>query len=124
MAYVDDLIVISSRETLDTDVTEFLSKFEGTQEEISWYLDVHVLFKSGSLQLSKQAYTDQCLAQFGLEKQRTYGTCTASKFFEEIVIHDGEQPLKGDNIQKMIGCLQFLSHRTHPDLSTAIEIFS
>lgn len=45
-------------------------------------------------------------------------------FFEDLVVHDGEKPLEGDNFGKKMCCLQFLSHMSRLDTSTAVGIWS
>lgn len=75
LVFVDDLIFVSSIESiLMSEVTKFLSLFEGTEEELQWYFGVHIAFSNGILILSQRAYFENVLDQFKLQHCKTYTT--------------------------------------------------
>lgn len=52
LPYVVGVILISIQSAqLNTDVKKFFDKFEKTEQELSWYLQVHIFTKTGKWQL-------------------------------------------------------------------------
>lgn len=88
LVFVDDPIFISScHDNLETDVHKLLEKFEGIQEVLSWYLDVHIQLRDQFLQFLQSEYIDQWVSAFGLNYNRVFSTPMAPIFFKELEAH-------------------------------------
>lgn len=68
------------------------------------------------MHVSKSAYINQALKEFGLEKCRYYTTPMISTFFEELFHHAGQAVLNGEKYRNIIDCLQFLADDLGPRL--------
>ena len=99
LAYVDDLIFVSSsNERLMKEVSRFLSRFEGTEEALEWYLGVRIELTKYKLIISQSAYIDRILVEFGFERCRTYTTPMASNFYDEIIQHEQDSNIDCEKI--------------------------
>lgn len=59
LAYVDDLIFISSSKLLlENEVLRFLEIFEGTEESLEWYFCVHIVMTQDTPIFLQKAYIE------------------------------------------------------------------
>jgi len=81
ICYVDDLIFLSSnKSTLNKEILAFLEVFEGSKEELQWYLAVRIDKKDHSLEFSQLAYIEQALEEYNFNDINTYKTPLQANF--------------------------------------------
>lgn len=85
LAYVDDLIFISSSKSLFRDeVSRFLDIFEGTEESLECYLGVDIVMTQDTLVFSQKTYFKKLLDQFDLTHCKAYTTPMVSDFYDDV----------------------------------------
>lgn len=125
LAYVDDLIFISSVESiLRLEINTFLSHFEGTEGPLEWYLGVSIHMDGNKFTISQSAYIQQSLNVFGLQNCRTYTTPMISNFFDELMHNSNDEADDTVQYRNMIGRLQFLARRSRPDIMLAVNVLA
>lgn len=124
--YIHHLVLCRSNQQSERDgnVKQFLGKFEGTEETLKWYFGVHVVINHDVMTLLKTAFIDQIIETFGFGDCRTFYIPIESNFFDELTLHQHDKPATNNSYRYMIGCLQFLSHRTRPCIATETGILS
>ena len=125
LCYVDDLIFVSSTsESLEEICSSFLKVFEGNKEPLHWYLAVKVDELKNKLVFSQEAYINQCLETFNLADMNPQETPMQGNFYDAAKVHNSDPVIEGSDYASLIGALQFLVHRTRPDIATAVGILS
>lgn len=124
LVFVDDITFTSDcSHFLESEISSFLTHFDGTREKLSWYLGIRVQVSNNRISFSQSTYIDQILKTFSLEDCNTYATPITENFYE-LNEHRNDEIIDSDDYRNMIGCLQFLAHRTRPDISLAVGILS
>lgn len=125
ICYVDDIIFISSnQETQDKEILWFLREFDGTKEELHWYLAVRIQSKRNTLEFSQRSYIRRSLEEYDFEDINTFDTPLQANFYDELMNHKDDPILIDNRYRNMIGTLQFLANRTRPDVATAYSVLS
>lgn len=126
LIYVDDLIFFSSDESvIDEATNELLSTFEGSNDgEVSWYLGVSVEKNDRFTNLSQTAYIDSILEEHGMQNCSSSDTPMSKSFHTDVIRENASQPCDQAAYRNIIGSLIYLSSRTRPDISTAVNILA
>lgn len=123
LSYVDDLLYISNNEKLQKDsIAIFLSKFEGTQEPLRWYLGMNISIENDSLAISQSSYIDQLLQKFKYKDCKTFNTPMVGNFFDELKTHENDEIIINNDYRNIKGSLQYLAIRSRPDISLSVGI--
>ena len=125
LCYVDDLIFFSSSKcSLKKATSEFLQEFEGSEDNLHWYLGVRIDAVTDKLYLSQSSYIKQCLEEFRIQDVNIRKTPAQINLYDELSNHKNDPVIDKTEYRKLIGTLQFIALRTRPDIATAVGILS
>lgn len=118
--YVDDgLVCGTKKETLDTFITRLQETFDITSNEPDCYVGMEIErdLKAGTISIRQSGYIARVLERFGLSDARTFVTpIEAGIDFEDEDSKVVEVPYR-----EAIGCLNFISLITRPDITFAVN---
>lgn len=121
LLYVDDVIVIGkSREEVDKFKRSISQKLDMKDLGfLSSFLGISFTREPSGAWLSQAHYVDEILERFGMEKCKSVNTpaCIPGKVSEEL-----SELVNQKSYQEIVGALLFLSTRTRPDISAAVNI--
>lgn len=125
LCYGDDMIFLSNNsEVLKSATSDFLKELTGSRDPLPWYVSICIERGDDHIRLSQTAYIDQKLKEYNLEDLNPQETPMQKNFYDEARAQK-DDPVSGlQEYREMIGSLQYLNIRTHPDISTVVGILS
>ena len=122
--YVDDIILAGKSEKKMADIKKALSdKFEMKDlGELHYFLGVKVIQdrKKGNIWIGQPVYTENTLQKFGMENAKPISTPVAVNTKLMLKTEDSEYFDK-ETYQSAVGSLLYLSTRTRPDITFAVN---
>ena len=122
LVYVDDIMVIAHRELDITNVIRDLKRHLDVKDlgGLRHFLGTSLIRNGRRAWLSQKQYLESILIRFGMQNCKPVNTpmCT------DISISDNSPSVDQTLYQEMIGALLYLSTRTRPDVSAAVNILS
>ena len=122
--YVDDIILAGKSEKKMADIKKALSdKFEMKDlGELHYFLGVKVIQdrKKGNIWIGQPVYTKNILQKFGMENAKPISTPVAVNTKLTLKTEDSEYFDK-ETYQSAVGSLLYLSTRTRPDITFAVN---
>ena len=131
LVYVDDLLLMSSCQSLLDKIVESLcGHFEArVMDKLELFLGVHLEWSGGvssrtGLRLSQKRYIIDILKRFGMTEAKPVHTPMVERFFETLDAEENKEVVQVELFQRIIGSLMYLALRTRPDILVAVVILS
>ena len=122
--YVDDIILAGKSEKKMADIKEALSdKFEMKDlGELHYFLGVKVIqdHKKGTIWIGQPVYTENILQKFGMENAKPISTPVAVNT-KLMLKNENSEYFDKETNQSTVGSLLYLSTRTRPDITFAVN---
>ena len=120
--YIDDLLVIGSKQLIDIFKEEMKKAFEMTDlRRMSFFLDMQIKHKQSTIFVTRSKYAKEILKKFKMEDCRP--TSSLMNQNEKFNKEDGVGKVDEGLFRSLIGCLMYLI-ATRPNIVFAVSLLS
>ena len=128
--WLDIIISCEFQENLSSWFESELSKdFKITYcRDLCWFLGMKIVKKENSIEINQEQYIEKLLERFALGSCKSVGTPLAEiKLTREDCLQEGseeQERIENFDYRNLVGCLNYLSCSSRPDIAFAANFFS